>query len=144
MVTVLAVVAIGIAAIVAANRIGDTSVFDLGVGDCLVLPGPEEAGAGESFDLDAVDVVDCAEPHDAEVVAVGDLNPDRDREYPTDDELFAEADRRCVAAADVDDARFGLVPIVPNEASWEPLNGRFVCLAVPFGGALVAGSITEL
>ena len=37
-----------------------------------------------------VDVIDCSDPHDAEVVATGRLNPGRDRAYPSDDELFAE------------------------------------------------------
>jgi hypothetical protein len=140
----LATAAIGIAAIVFATRDGSTSIFDLEVGDCFVLPGPDaELDADATFGIELVDVIHCSEPHDAEVVATGRLNPGRDRAYPSDDELFAEIDRSC-AAADLGDAGgFGLVPVAPNAASWEPFEGGYICLAVPFGGDLVTGSITD-
>lgn len=133
-VAVVAVVAI--VAIVVATRSDGTSVFDLDVGDCFDLP-----VGGDDVGVDVVDLVDCAEPHEAEVVLTGRLNEDRDRPYPSDAELFAEIDGRCAGTGIVPDG-FGIVPVAPNEASWEPLEGGFLCVAIPVGGRPVTGSIT--
>jgi hypothetical protein len=134
--TVGVVAAVAVAAIVLVAGSGGTSVFDLEVGDCFDLP-----VGGDEVDVDTVDLIECDEPHEAEVVAVGRLNRELDRPYPDDDQLFAEVDRGCAAAAGPLDDRFGIVPIAPNEASWEPFEGGFVCVAVPFGGGPVTGSI---
>ena len=135
--TVGLVTAVALAAIVLVVGSGGTSVFDLAVGDCFDLP-----VGGDEVDVDTVDLIACDEPHEAEVVAVGRLNRERDRPYPDDDQLFAEVDRECAAAAVELDDRFGIVPIAPNEESWEPFEGAFVCVALRFGGAPVTGSIS--
>lgn len=132
----LAIVAIAIAAVVVITVSNSSdSIFDLRVGDCFVL--------GDEVDttLDSVDTVDCAEPHDAEVVGVGQLNAEQDQPYPTDDALFTEIDERCRGTIESGD--YGLLPVAPDEASWEPLGGRYLCVAVPYGGALVSGSIGD-
>jgi hypothetical protein len=116
----------------------DPSVLDLEVGDCFELP-----IEGDDLEIDSVDVVGCGEPHDAEVVHTGSLNVDADRPYPSDDDLFAEVDDRCRdAQTDLVD-EFGMLPVAPNEASWEPMEGRFICLAIPYGGGMVTGSIAH-
>lgn len=130
------VVVIGVASLVVVTRSGDTSIFDLEVGDCFDLP-----VEGDDVAVDVVEVIDCAEPHEAEVVMIGRLNADRDRWYPVDDELFDETDRRCAVADLGDPDRFAMVPIAPDEASWEPLAGAFLCVALPYGGEPVTGSI---
>ena len=89
----LVTIAIGVAAIVFATRDGSTSIFDLEVGDCFVLPRPD-AVAETTFDLELVERIDCSTAHDAEVVATGRLNPGLDRVYPSDAELFAEREYR--------------------------------------------------
>ena len=137
----IAVLGVGLVALVTSTS--KTALLDLEVGECFVLPGSDGADAA-SGDVDVVatvDVVDCDEPHDAEVVGVGDLNPDGDLDYPPDQELFAIVDRRCAAVDDPPTDRFGVVPIAPTERSWSSLDGRFLCIAVPFGGGMVTGSI---
>lgn len=103
-----------------------TNVMDLSVGQCFNAD-------LETEEIDAVDPVDCGDEHIAEVIASGELNPDRDREYPAENDLFAEADAACATAARGIDERFAIVPIPANDAAWTPLAGRYLCLAVPFG-----------
>ena len=108
-----------------------TDVTDLDVGDCFVI----ETDADGM--VEPVDVIDCGDPHDAEVLVVADLNPDGDLDYPADEDLFALADAAC---ATIDpDPRFGVLPIAPTATTWEARAGRVVCLAVPYGDELVTG-----
>jgi hypothetical protein len=135
------VVVVSVLVIVALTSSSGTSIFDLEVGDCFDLPiGDDEAA---DVAVEDVDVIDCGDPHEAEVVLIGALNPTRDRPYPSDDDLFAEVDARCgeiVGGAGTLEG-FGVVPIAPNERSWEPFDGGFLCVALPFGGGSVTGSI---
>lgn len=111
-------------------------VTDLEVGQCFDLTVDDDAD-GDAANVDLVDVVSCDEPHTAQAVLVGELNPGRDLPYPDDDELFARADARC---ADVPfDPRFAVVSVVPTESTWIGRSGRFVCVAVPFGLEPVIG-----
>jgi hypothetical protein len=123
----------------------ETTWTDLDPGDCFDLAGALADADGDLAEVTAVDTIDCDDPHDAEVVAAGDLNPDGDRDYPTDPELFAEIDRECASlvprAVDPDLAdRFGIVPIAPDGRTWDDRGGRFVCVAVVAGGGTVTGS----
>ena len=117
----------------------DATVLELEVGDCFMID--LEVG---SADIDTVDVLDCDNSHDAEVVFVGTLNPGTDRPYPSDAEMFADIDRACTVVGDDLIEDFGLLPIAPNETSWEPFQGRFVCVAIPFGGEPVTGSLVAV
>ena len=134
---VLLVVAVGVAIVVALSASGDdTAIVDLAVGDCFDLP-DDDAGDDE---LRTVEVVDCASPHLAEVVSDGVLNTD-DAPYPADDELFDLVERSCRAANVVESDAFGLLPIAPTPELWASFEGRFLCVAIPFGGDPVTGSI---
>jgi len=113
---------------------GGTPLVDLGVGDCFDLPDDVSDGS-----IDGVDVVDCSEPNDAEVVFVGELNEGGDP-YPSDEELFVVADRACRQAPVVVSPDFGLLPVAPTVQVWESFDGRLLCVAVPFGGQPVTGS----
>ncbi|MCB0965859.1 MAG: septum formation family protein [Ilumatobacter sp.] len=129
---VLGGVAIAIIAMVVALASNPTSdITDLEVGDCFDLD-PEADGS-----VGLVDVVDCDESHNAEVVAVDELNPDGDQPYPDDDALFALAEARC---ADVPpDPRFGVLAVAPTLATWEARAGRVVCVALVYGDEEVTG-----
>jgi hypothetical protein len=128
------VVAVVIGILVVQLARGDSvDVTDLAVGECFSL----DASVADDGSIDLVDTLDCAEPHDAQVVAVGELNPGGERAYPLDEELFAEVDARCSAVEP--DERFGVVPIAPTRATWDGRNGRYACVALVVGGGTVTG-----
>ncbi len=134
----LAVMLVGVG-VIAAVRTGDgTAVVDLEVGDCFDLDDADD----DDGEIRSVDLVDCADPHLAEVVATGELNPD-EAPYPPDDELFALVEQACRDAAAVDSEAFGLLPVAPTSELWESFDGRFLCVAIPFGGEPVTGSISD-
>ena len=128
-------VLVAVAAIVIAIAVGELSndtsdVTDLEVGDCFDFD-PDDDGA-----VGLVDVVDCDEPHNAEVVAVADLNPDGDLPYPQDDALFPMAQQPCDSVPP--DPRFGVLAVAPTEATWEARDGRVVCVALVYGNGRVS------
>ena len=137
---VAAIVAVGVTVLIAVTRDDDSLVLDLEAGECFRLP---DDMSGSSI-ADVV-TVDCDDAHDAEVFATGELNPDRDEPYPADSEqLLARVDQRCadVLAAHPDLVdRFGILPVVADEASWEPFRGRYACVAIPYGGGTTSGSL---
>ncbi len=138
------VVAIGISAVlrVIATEIGDdgTPALSLEVGDCLDFPLPPTGP-----DLARVPVVECSDPHTAEVFHVGQLDPDGDREYPSSDEiLFRSVIASCIepevgrsspfeqyVGVPLAESDLDVFPIAPDPGAWEPTGGRFVCLVVP-------------
>ena len=135
--SLVGLVLFGLAAVVIVVAFGELSngtsdVTDLDVGDCFDLDPDEDGNVG------LVDVVACDEPHNAEVVAIAELNPDGDLPYPPDDELFPLADRRCAAIPP--DDRFGVVAVAPTESTWEARSGRVVCVALVYADGRVTGS----
>lgn len=134
------VTAIGIAIAVIVVGTGDsgTNVLDLEVGDCLDLaldPGAADVGQ--------VDTRSCSDAHEAEVVATGSLVDDSTAERPNDADAFAAADARCLGAlADRPDVLdgFGILPVVADQRSWDRYDGKYVCLAIPYGGGTTTGS----
>lgn len=120
----------------------ETSWTDLEQGECFDLAGAIADADGVLASVLSVETLGCDVPHDAEVVAVGELNEGEDRPYPDDDELFAEIDRACESLVpdEVDADRFGIVPIAPEERTWNERQGRFVCVAVVRGGGTTTGS----
>ncbi len=131
------ILALGVAvAMVVAVTVSDssTALVDLEPGMCLELP-----ESAEPDSIEEVTTIECLEPHRAEVVAVGELGSDG-RGYPADDDLFAEVQQRCRLTELVEPERYGLLPIAPTERLWESFDGRYVCIAIPFGGGAVTGS----
>jgi Domain of unknown function (DUF4190)/Septum formation len=98
---------------------GTESVFDLRVGDC--VNDLEETTAEVS-----VEVVPCAQPHDAEVISSFEL-PEGD--YPGEDSIFQVADRRCSrelgAVASAEPFYF-----YPTEQSWGTGDRKVNCVAL--------------
>jgi hypothetical protein len=137
----VAAVAVAIGLILVATSSDRTLVLDLAPGECFDLDLDDDA-----TELGTVAEVPCDEPHEAEVVAVGTLDQFVGVDRPDDDVLFAAADARCAAALTgrprlLD--RFGVLPVVADDRSWAPYEGRFVCLAVPFGGGTTTGSALD-
>jgi hypothetical protein len=103
-------------------------VFELQVGDCIV---PPDAAADEGVQLDDVRTVDCAEPHDGEVIAVFDIEGDA---YPGDEALFQQAVEQCPSQA----SNY----LYPSEESWGESGRREVaCIAVSLFGLEVGDCI---
>lgn len=116
-----------------------TDITDLDEGDCFDLDLDDLVDSGgDMADIDLVDVVACDQPHNAEVVEAGDLNPDHDRPFPSADELFAEVSPACDRLGT--DERFGIVPVIPTEATWLAREGRYLCVAVAYGGESITGN----
>jgi hypothetical protein len=136
----LVVVGLSVAALVLLRPGGDTIVLDLGPGDCFQVP-DDIADAT----ISKVESIACTKPHEAEVFATGELDPHRDQPYPDDDQqLFARVDRQCsdVLAGHAGLAvRFGILPVVADQRSWDTYRGRYVCVAIPYGGGTTQGSL---
>jgi hypothetical protein len=136
----LVAIALAVAALVLVRPSDDTIVLDLDAGDCFQVPDDIAQAT-----ISKVDTIDCTKPHEAEVFATGELDPGRDEPYPDDEQqLFARVDRQCAAVlgahADLVD-RFGVLPVVADERSWESYRGRYVCVAIPYGGGTTQGSL---
>ncbi len=139
----LAIVVLAFVLLAVVMRDGDTSFVDLEVGDCFDLPDADE-GDG-SIGVFAVELIDCDEPHDVEVVAVGNLREQGDdaaEEYPGFEAADEAAAASCALVA-VDSARVGVVPVAPTEQTWSSFDGRYVCLALAVGGGPLVGPVTE-
>lgn len=156
-VALIALAAIGIGAVLAVVaaivRGDDTPALSLEVGQCLDFELP-----ATDPDISSVPVVDCAEPHTAEVFHVGVLDPDGDRAYPPDDEtLFRVVVSSCVQSpgggrpgpfeefVGIPFANTELLvfPIAPDADAWGPTNGRYICLLVEPDGALRTGTLRD-
>jgi hypothetical protein len=81
--------------------------------------------------------VSCDEPHDAEVFEIGWSNPARDRPYPGDDAVRAQADSACesgpfevYAGASSESLHVSLEELVSPPEEWQDWRGEYVCLAV--------------
>lgn len=146
-VTCVALVTLAVVAVVAvfvAISGQAVSIFELRPGDCFELPALEPDAGSPTATLDSVDRLDCDDPHVAEVVGAGRLNPDQDRAHPGDPALLAEVGERCrVYEVAAEALGFGVVPVIPNESSWEPRGGRYLCVAVSYGGAAREGGIAD-
>ena len=75
--------------IVSACQSDEKSAFDLEIGDCIV---PPEVVVGEAINVDRVTIVDCADFHDGEVMAVFNTSGGT---YPGEEVLFQRAVDRC-------------------------------------------------
>jgi hypothetical protein len=132
-----------IAAVVAMGDSG-TSPFELGPGARFDLPDSDEDGSRSMTEWTSVDPVDCTDPHTVEVLDTGQLDPNQERSYPGDAALLDEVGAVCRAVAvGADELGFGVLPVVPNAAVWEPRGGPYLCVAIPYGGVPRPGSIVD-
>ena len=136
----LVAIAVAVAALVLLRPSGTTIVLDLDAGDCFQVPDDITKAT-----ISKVDTIACTKPHEAEAFATGELDPGRDQPYPGDEQqLFARVDRLSAEAlADRSDLveRFGVLPVVADERSWDSYRGRYVCVAIPYGGGTTQGSL---
>jgi hypothetical protein len=116
---------------------GDVSATALQVGDCL-------NDIEESQMITSFPAVPCDQPHEAEVIGTFDL-PDGD--YPTEDELVAQADQGCVdemaryAPEAMSNPALGFLYIYPLKQAW-PADREVVCLVTSSDGTMT-GSLVD-
>lgn len=126
-------IAVGVAVVTLRGRAEegvDVPVFDaLGtadVGSCIDL---DESGAGPQ-----VAVVDCADPHDAELFAVVELPDDETSPHPGAEQLSAIGDERCEAAfepyvgAPHESSSLEVLYLAPTPATWSLGDRTILCL----------------
>jgi hypothetical protein len=124
---------------------GDTDVYDLSVGDC--INDPVEPLPDEVVEVDSVDTVDCAEPHEAEVYALTDLPGDAAASFPGDDAVAQQADEICIGGfqdyvgAPYESSSLDYSYYVPTAQSWSRGDREVACLAVDYEGELLTGSV---
>jgi Domain of unknown function (DUF4190)/Septum formation len=121
---------------------GVTDLDDVEVGDCVNI---------DAIDGDAIrglPAVDCAELHEGEVYFVGQLNADRDRDYPGDDAAGTEAVDRCsgdlfteFVGTEYADSEFDVYYIYPQRAQWSKTRGTFICIVYSLDGATLTGTV---
>ncbi len=134
----LAAIGVAVGVILFATTSDESLVLELDVGECFDV----DLGVDDT-EIGTVTTIGCDEPHEAEVVAAGELDPDGVTERPVDDALFALVDARCAAALADRPAlveRFGILPVAADERSWDSFDGRYVCVAIPYGGGTTTGS----
>jgi hypothetical protein len=115
---------------------GDVSATALEVGDCL-------KDVEESAMITSLPAVPCDELHQAEVFGTFDL-PEGD--YPTEDELVAQADAGCAdqmalyTPGAMNELSIEFLYVYPPEQAW-PEDREVVCLAVSSEG--MTGSLAD-
>jgi hypothetical protein len=116
----------------------------LAVGECINVDDIDDA---EQVLLSAIPVIDCSDPHDGEVYFVGNINPNRSRDYPGDDDVAIEVEGLCTAkfAAYVgviyDDSEFEIYYLMPLKPSWRSTHGEYTCVAYSTDGPVLTGTI---
>lgn len=101
-----------------------TSVFDLERGDCFSV---------DREQIDAVPVVDCAEPHEYEAFAVFDHTAGDGEPYPGNRELVDYADGECRApfeefvGIDYGSSIWLITSLTPSAETWADGDREIVC-----------------
>ena len=120
---------------VATDRIGDNSspYQEAKVGDCVgELPAEDVV-----YELD---FVSCDVAHSGEVYLIGDLNPNRTREYPGETTIFSEVEAACFGAFEsyvglpYEQSVFEVYYLYPRALSWKiEGGGGYYCFLVEVG-----------
>lgn len=117
---------------------GGGNVMELSAGDCFVESEMEAAFSGD--EVTNVPLVDCSEPHDAEVFHTEDL-PDGD--FPGEASLDNSIDEICYGSAfanyvgvDFMDSELEVWPLVPTEEGWDMGDQEILCYALDSTGTV--------
>jgi len=114
------------------------SVFELELGACV-----NDQNTPEGADMDAVEVVECQQPHDAELFAKLALTEDS---YPGTDYLISEGGSRCQGAfgdfigVEFTESVLDFTYYYPTPSSWVDGDRSIYCLAVD-PGLQITGSL---
>ncbi len=126
-------------ALVATACSGDTSVFELGVGDC--FNDQEDLTQAE---VSSVETVDCSEPHDNEIYYEYSMT---DAVFPGNDPALQAASLRCLdqfdafVGIDYLDSALDLFPITPTTESWAEGDRVVYCALYALDLSRLTGSM---
>jgi len=117
---------------------GNTDIYDVVVGQC--VDDPDFLGE----DLYAsVTVVDCAQPHIAELFALFDLPGD---EFPGDDAVWEAAETGCTAefgpyvGTSYEESALDYTYFWPDESNWNLGDHEVMCFVVDYEQEFTSGS----
>ncbi len=119
---VLVAVAIGLGFVVFNMLDKTTSVEDLAIGDCLLMPSSQE--------ITSVESADCTGDHELEVFAVVTLSNSLAAPYPGDDAVAQSVFDRCLlhfepyVGAPFETSIWWINAIYPTQESWEEADDR--------------------
>ena len=126
-------------ALTAAACSGDTSVFDLGIGDCF----NDQADLTQT-QVSAVPTVDCAEPHDNEIYFEYSMSGST---FPGENAILEEASTRCLTAFEpfvgnnYADSFLEIFPITPTAGSWAEGDRVVYCALYAIDLSKLTGSM---
>jgi Domain of unknown function (DUF4190)/Septum formation len=140
---VIAFAAIVVVAV--ADRDDNPPDQEAAIGTCYNLP---ETDNDELTEAVGFEDVPCTESHDGELFHKGELNPDRDRSYPGEDAVFAEAAENCAAdpfetyvGVEYSLSKYDVYIVIPVEVAWKNTNGLYQCYVVDPDGDPIVGSV---
>ncbi|MDP2291167.1 MAG: DUF4190 domain-containing protein [Actinomycetota bacterium] len=106
----------------------DPATTSIDVGDCVESLPPEGIVV-----VDDLDTVDCAVPHEAQVIAMGNLNPGSEP-FPGDNEVAVLVEERCLEAfaefvgMEYSQSVLEVFYVQPNELGWKIVDGEYTCM----------------
>jgi hypothetical protein len=140
-VTTSLLIAAAAVALSGCSLLGGASVeeLQLTVGECVNEPSVAEEGEQE---IGALPVVDCAEPHHAEVFHTIELT---DESYPAD--VLTQAEEACYGAFEgyvgiaYEESAYYFTATYPTSQSWDAGDRQIACLLVGETGEELTGSL---
>lgn len=125
----------------------EVSVFDLAVGDCFTAAPTDDDGGAL---VTTAAIVDCDEPHLAEVILIGELPNPAGEPFPGVEARDEAAEQLCQPAFDdyvgvpLAASELGLLWLAPTEETWEDQDDREVTCAVQsLDGEPLVGSVRD-
>jgi hypothetical protein len=120
---------------------GNTDFYDLAVGMCI----DEEGLFGADY-YASVDVVDCGQPHYAELYSLFDI-ADPDAGYPGEDEVSTLADEGCgedfvaYVGTTWERSEYDYYSFYPGLDNWEDGDHEVMCLVIDYDLEPLSGSV---
>lgn len=109
--------------------LGTKSVYDIGLGDCMLA----ETVEGPNADQSNIVIIGCDTPHDAEVYAAFNLT---DPDYPGDEAVYNTSRELCgesfldYVGLEPQESSLQIKMFYPVEASWAQGDRAIVCIAM--------------
>ena len=115
------------------------------VGECVETASfADQLGGAEAGELSEIPTVDCAEPHDGEVLLTYDLP---EGAFPGQEAIDGVVDSQCKPQFETylgspweESQRFDLFTVYPTEQSWGSGDREVLCIVYTMDGSTVTGT----